>query len=403
MDVLYLKNAEVERFNGCGFCKWANSNPPARLAGYNNTGWPGCCRPPSLSEHALIQAADWRAVSIVHRVSIPPEIKIALDGLSQKGLLAQPTSIINRSSPAKSTTSVARRNSGATTPSKSNILSAKAMNTPIQGRGRNLQVTDGGANLSRSSSTSMISSSVSSSRDRSPATRRKFMAPTASERRSEATQSSQSSPSRKSTDIENPVSPRRVSSVRRPTVTPATTSVSVSKVVANSRSQSNQDASMKRRTSISGSADSSPSSPAIRNKDQVPSFIIPRISKNEDDCSASSSSGSSDGRSSLSDNTITSDGGFTDYLSDESEAELQRQAEEKAALFAQMQAEELEFKMARQQLAHVGLRPPKSWNPTNASSTPSSTNTFAPRNSVTTAPSFGAAAAVMVEGAQARG
>jgi len=336
-------------------------------------------------------------------VSIPPEIKMALDGLSQKGLLAQPNSITNRSSPAKSTPSVARRNSGATTPSKSNILSAKAMNTPIQGRGRSLQATDRGANLSRSSSTSMISSSVSSSMDRSPATRRKFTAPTTSERRSEATQSSQSSPSRKFTDIENPDTPRRVSNGRRPTVTPATTSVSVSKVVANSRSQSNQDAPLKRRTSIPGSADPSAPSPATRNTDQAPSFIVPRTSKNEDDCSASSSSGSSDGRSSLSDNTITSDGGFTDYLSDESEAELQRQAEEKAALFAQMQAEELEFKMARQQLAHVGLRPPKSWNPTNVSSTPSPANTFAPRNSVTTGPSFGAAAVAMVEGAQARG
>jgi len=189
-----------------------------------------------------------------------------------------------------------------------------------------------------------------------------------------------------------------MSSTRRPTVTPATISVSVSKIVANSRSQSNQDTPLKFRTSIPGPVDSSTSHDTT---DQVPSFIIPRISRNEDDCSASSSSGSSGGRSSLSDNTVTSDGGFTDYLSDESEAELQRQAEEKAALFAQMQAEELEFKMARQQLAHIGLRPPKSWNPTNTSSAHSSVNNFTPPRN--TAPSFGAAAAVMVESAQARG
>jgi hypothetical protein len=347
----------------------------------------------------LIQAADWRAVSIVHRVSIPPEIKMALDSFAQKGLLVQPTTITSRSSPAKSISSVARRNSGATTPSKSNILSAKAMNTPIQGRGRSLQATDVGANLTRSSSTSMISSSVPSSMDRSPATRKK--ASTTSERRIDGTQSAQSSPIRKPTDIENPVTPRRMSSARRPTVTPATTSVSVSKIVADSRSQSNDDSTtpLKFRASIPGPVDSSALS-----TDQVPSFIIPRTSKNEDDCGASSSSGSSGGRSSLTDNTVTSDGGFTDYLSDESEAELQRQAEEKAALFAQMQAEELEFKMARQQLVQIGLRPPKSWNPINASSAPLPSNTFPPpRNSVTTAPSFGAAVAVMVEGAQARG
>jgi len=192
-----------------------------------------------------------------------------------------------------------------------------------------------------------------------------------------------------------------MSSTRRPTVTPATTSVSVSKIVANSRSQSNRDATpLKFRNLIPGPVDSSTTRDTT---DQAPSFIISRTSRNEDDCSASSSSGSSGGRSSLSDNTVTSDGGFTDYLSDESEAELQRQAEEKAALFAQMQAEELEFKMARQQLAHIGLRPPKSWNPTNTSSVHSSVNNFPPRNSVTTAPSFGAAAAVMVESAQARG
>lgn len=72
----------------------------------------------------------------------------------------------------------------------------------------------------------------------------------------------------------------------------------------------------------------------------------------------------------LSDNTITSEG-FTDYLSDESEEEIQRQAEARAAVVAQSQMEELEFKMARQQLARVGLEPPKSWTETNASQTKS--------------------------------
>lgn len=84
----------------------------------------------------------------------------------------------------------------------------------------------------------------------------------------------------------------------------------------------------------------------------------------------SSSSGSSDGM--LSDSTVTSDGGFTDYLSDESEAELQRQAEAKAAVVALNMAEELEFKAARLQLAHVDLRPPKTWNPANITNTPPS-------------------------------
>jgi hypothetical protein len=75
----------------------------------------------------------------------------------------------------------------------------------------------------------------------------------------------------------------------------------------------------------------------------------------------SASSSSSGGSSASSDHTV--DGGFTDYLSDESEAELQRQAEIRAALLAQNRMEEQEFRAARQQLAHVDLRPPKSWNP----------------------------------------
>lgn len=73
-----------------------------------------------------------------------------------------------------------------------------------------------------------------------------------------------------------------------------------------------------------------------------------------------SSAGSSSGSSASSD--ITVDGGFTDYLSDESEAELQRQAEVRAAMLAQTKTEEQEFRAARQQLATVDLRPPKSWN-----------------------------------------
>jgi len=79
-----------------------------------------------------------------------------------------------------------------------------------------------------------------------------------------------------------------------------------------------------------------------------------------------SSAGSSSGSSASSD--ITVDGGFTDYLSDESEAELQRQAEVRAALIAQSKTEEQEFRAARQQLATVDLRPPKSWNPNMARS-----------------------------------
>jgi hypothetical protein len=85
--------------------------------------------------------------------------------------------------------------------------------------------------------------------------------------------------------------------------------------------------------------------------------------------SSSASSDSGDG----SETTVISDGGFTDYLSDESEAELQRQAEIRAAIVAQTQVEEQEFRAARQQLANIDLRPPRSWT-SNVNSMPRSQN-----------------------------
>lgn len=165
--------------------------------------------------------------------------------------------------------------------------------------------------------------------------------------------------------------------MRRPTVTPATTSVSVSKVVANGPSSAlgaQNQSSARRRPTVSKSEKQELMPPPtfvvspVRSAPPRPSsLVIPTNGpRPEDDnlSSASSSSGSSDGIGSLSDSTVTSDGGFTDYLSDESEAELQRQAEAKAAVLAMNHAEEAEFKAAREKLANVGLRPPKSWNPT---------------------------------------
>ena len=80
-----------------------------------------------------------------------------------------------------------------------------------------------------------------------------------------------------------------------------------------------------------------------------------------DSSSSSGDSRSTSSSGSGSEGTVTSDGGFTDYLSDESEAELQRQAEVRAAQVARDKMEELEFRAARKQLANVDLRPPQSW------------------------------------------
>ncbi|KII95230.1 hypothetical protein PLICRDRAFT_74951, partial [Plicaturopsis crispa FD-325 SS-3] len=110
-DVVYLKNAEVQTFNGCGYCKWARTNPPLKASGYQNPGWPGCCRPPSASEYKMIPAADWLAVSIVHHVPIPAEIKSLLDTLSKGTPSPGNVGRGGNGSPSSATPPLDRRNS----------------------------------------------------------------------------------------------------------------------------------------------------------------------------------------------------------------------------------------------------------------------------------------------------
>ncbi|GLB33698.1 hypothetical protein LshimejAT787_0105820 [Lyophyllum shimeji] len=380
IDVSYLKNAEVDSFNGCGYCKWARSGPPPKQTGLFNPGWPGCCRPPTPGEYKLIQAADWRSVSIVHQVPIPPEIKAALESLGTRGNPAPSSPGVGRNSGLTATVPQAERKSNSSSPSRSSSLSGKQSSSvtgkPRTGSPKQIHASPGG-HLSRSSSAVAVSSSVptASTMEQLQNQRRR-----SAERRTEGPHSLHSSPKRRNVDLEVSVPPRRNGSASKgPPVTPASTSVSVSKVVADGRSPT-QQASVHRRSTVSNSnitsVKGSPSPPNARPVERPISLVIPRSTKKDELSSASSSSGSSDGTGSLTDSTVTSDGGFTDYLSDESEAELQRQAEARAALLAQNQAEELEFKAARQQLAHIDLRPPKSWNPTNI------TNNTAPRQPV---------------------
>ncbi|KAF5388350.1 hypothetical protein D9615_000320 [Tricholomella constricta] len=364
---------KVASFNGCGYCKWARTGPPPKHAGFYNPGWPGCCRPPVLAEYKLIQAADWKSVSIVHQVPIPPEIKAALESLR-----GSPVPTVGRTSGLKTIIPPADRKSSANaSPSRSSSLSGRSSSS-VTGKPRTSspkQIHSSlGSNLSRSSSTTTVSISVPTASTMEQHRRQN------AERRVEGPHSLHSSPKRKNVDLDVSLSSRRNSSVTKgPSVTPASPSVSLSRVVADGRSPINQS-SVRRRSSVSSSnttpAKGSPAPSSSRATERPTSFVIPRSTNKDELSSASSSSGSSDGIGSMTDSTVTSDGGFTDYLSDESEAELQRQAEARAALLAQNQAEELEFKAARQQLAHIDLRPPKTWNPTNI------TNSTTPRRPV---------------------
>ncbi|KAI0638300.1 hypothetical protein C8Q77DRAFT_1153964 [Trametes polyzona] len=379
-DVLYLKNAEVQTFNGCGYCKWAKTNPPPRLSGYQNPGWPGCCRPPNPSEYKLIGAADWPAVSLVHHIPIPPDIKVILDGITApRGAspLSSPTGTVRNATAQASAPAISRRSSyNVASPTRAEPATTKgnaaAVATKSRSGGSPQQVS---ASLSSNprgvaGDTAMASLSKASTLEQHQSTRRSAMDVFA-EKRPDPSNTTQHSPGRKHAELSGSLARR--SSERRPSISTSPPSGTVSKGSVDIIPQ-------RRRT-----APSTPSAPAAslpqggrtsleRPTDRLVIDATPvapkrgSVEEAVEKMSLSSASSSSSGSSS----ELTVDGGFTDYLSDESEAELQRQAEAKAAILAQNQLEELEFKVARQQLANVDLRPPKSWRGDMHSSTPRS-------------------------------
>ncbi|OSD04360.1 hypothetical protein PYCCODRAFT_1433745 [Trametes coccinea BRFM310] len=398
-SVLYIKNAEVQTFNGCGYCKWAQTNPPPRLSGYQNPGWPGCCRPPNPSEYKLIGAADWPAVSVVHHIPIPPEIKSILDGITApRGTspLASPTGSVRTVANVQTTTApaISRRSSyNVASPTRTEAVVAKsstvAVSTKARSGGSPKQVS---ASLATNGTRSVVKDAPMASLSKATATEqhqtsRRSAMDVFADKRPDPSNTTQNSPGRKHAELSGSVSRR--STEHRPTLSTANSPVNTSKVPVDATPQ-------RRRTAPSTPSASSASLPATsrpveRTTDRVSAepASSKRVSPLEDavEKMSISSGASSSSSGSSSETTVISDGGFTDYLSDESEAELQRQAEAKAAILAQNQLEELEFKAARQQLAHVDLRPPKSWR--------GDVHNTTPRSQVQTSrttPSYGQAA-----------
>ncbi|KAL4241433.1 hypothetical protein ABKN59_000359 [Abortiporus biennis] len=370
-DVVFLKNAEVQTFNGCGYCKWARAtaNTP-RNAGYQNQGWPGCCRPPTASEQRLIGAADWPAVSLVHRIPIPPDVRVLLDSLSTSKGNTSPSNVGSlRGVPGQnSTPTMSRRASyNAATTTRPEATPTKSSSLPIPGKLRSSgsppqavatlasnQAVDAGADVIL----------IPSSSNPSGIDQHLYRHSTSGvnpDKRPEPSVEDRSSPARKSVELANTIARKgtgsSANSGRRPSISAVvSSSMSVNKVSVDPQQQQLQ------RKRVGTSANPSPpQSISPRTNDRSNTGTSSRRSLEAQMAAASISSSSSDGSGSNSETTVISDGGFTDYLSDESEAELQRQAEIKAAQIAHNVMEEMEFKRAREKLAHVDLRPPKSW------------------------------------------
>lgn len=350
----------------------------------NNNGWPGCCRPPQQCEFKMISAVDWKAVNIVFNVPIPLDVRHVLDAIAA----ASPTS--RRATPplAKPLPSSAngtvmppfltsRTNSSSREKIPAVAISSKGIKESPKQNAAALGSVKSAAGSVSSAKSSPILESQHGHRQRQP----EPGASAVKEKRSESTKSSHSSPSNASRSLESeilaPSSSRKVATIRRNSATSSNADVA-SRTGGNTqdtsgRHRSAMTSSPMARSAALAATGSTPGQQTQSSPKQSSSVsaTLARNSKPEED-DRESNSGSSDGPSigsgSLSDGTVTSDGGFTDYLSDESEAELQRQAEARAALLAQNQMEEMEFRAVRQRLAHVDLRPPKSWNPTNITS-----------------------------------
>lgn len=360
----------------------------------------------------------------MHRIPIPQEIKSILDGIyagptSPRGTppLSTPTGSVRATTAQAAATAAApgisRRSSYNVANPMRNEASSTTRTNPVaiptkgrSGSGGSPQQTNaslsprvGGGGGGDGTPPSL---SNASAMDQSQSSRRSAM-DVFTDKRPDPLNTSQNSPGRKAVELYGTVS-RRSSEQRRPSISSITGSAPISKGSADQTSQrrrtstvpstigatppSNSPPQDKTSATLARPPDRPPAADRVietastRRGSTIEEAVVDKVEKLS--LSSSASSGSSG------DSSETA-GGFTDYLSDESEAELQRQAEAKAAIVAQNQMEELEFRAARQQLADVDLRPPKSWRG-EVQSTPRSQVAASNRNSTAAAATYGRAA-----------
>jgi hypothetical protein len=334
----------------------------------------------------MIPPADWPAVSTVHNIPVPPEVKALLESISPTSKSSSPlgnSSLLGKSALSSiPPPSLDRRNSSGAVPSRAAstpyLPRTQPLAIPIKSRSAGSPkepVASLGGATSRTPLRDSPPTSNSALIDFVPTHLRKTSVDNA-EKRGDSPNTP--SPLRRSIELERVESSRNAP--RRPSVSKATSASLkpfVETPVLRRRASITESPSvispqlasigrnLERRETISAGR------PNAKKSSLDIDFSVLSISaggSSKSPISAHSDSSDSSSQSGSSDGTITSDGAFTDYLSDESDAELQKQAEARAAILAQTHAEEKEFRAARQQLASVGLRPPKSWGAGNGSS-----------------------------------
>lgn len=312
-------------------------------------------------------AADWPAVAIIHGVPIPPEMKSALEQASAKLNLADLTASFRGHGRSPSQPSTFSRKTGAAARGDTTPVKSTSLPIPSRTRGSPPQSTSSFAsNPSRNTGGECLSSSLPSASvlDQVPIARHSIQ--TQLEKRRDTSRDRKNSPGRKPAELNGSMS--RKGSVSRPAV-PANYSPPYGGKLPLDQPQPRR--ALVPNTNLPTTTSSAQPRTTDRDRIERERVVKPnalRSGRSSLDGSFAAMSVNGDAYASSSDSggsetTVISDGGFTDYLSDESEAELQRQAEVKAALITQSHVEEQEFRAARQQLATIGLQPPANlWN-----------------------------------------
>ncbi|KAG9040151.1 hypothetical protein FRB95_000080 [Tulasnella sp. JGI-2019a] len=291
--IVYFTNAEFNLFNGCGYCKWANRHPYTKEIDKSlNKGWPGCCRAPKLGEMDYIDEIDWPIVAKRYGMPNPHQLKDR----------PQKPSSMSRSSIRSSASNI---------------------------RGSSIDLPKGGEDLRNRNSSSP--NPRNSPRIQEPPVK-------GSPRRESEDFASNNAPYRAPTrpnGSQQSITTTYVVAEERPNGMYHTRripqNVAVPPVAPAPEPQTIGHSSSVRRAKddSSSSSSSSNSSSSVSSASSVYSSDPRSLSDIHKGFEGMSLSSTGSNRDSIT--TLMSDGAFTDYLSDESEAELQRQAEVRAA------------------------------------------------------------------------
>ncbi|KAG8865284.1 hypothetical protein FRB96_000174 [Tulasnella sp. 330] len=318
--------ASSNRSFGLASIQWANRHPYTKEIDKSlNKGWPGCCRPPKLGEMMdYIDEIDWPIVAKRYGMRNPYEAKH----------LPQKPSSMSRSS-IRSNASITR-GSSVDLPKEDKDVRNRNSSSPNPRSSPRIQESVKGSPRREAD-------------DFAPANGPLYRAPT---------RPNSSQQSITTTYVVAEERPNGMYHTRR-----IPQNVAIPPVVPAPEPQTIGRSSSLRpvKDDSSSSSSSSNSSSSVSSASSVSSNEPRSLSDINKGFAGMTLSSTGSNRDSIT--TLMSDGAFTDYLSDESEAELQRQAEVRAAQLRRLRAEEAEFNAARRGLADVGLDTPVAWNP----------------------------------------